>query len=63
LLYHNLLYILAASETIRQERAAKSKSGSVADETNNPLHILKVRFAKGEIRREEYEEMRKLLEL
>lgn len=28
----------------------------------NPLHILKVRFAKGEITKEEYEEMRKLLE-
>lgn len=28
----------------------------------DPLQILKVRFAKGEITKEEYEEMRKLLE-
>jgi hypothetical protein len=28
----------------------------------DPLHILKVRFAKGEISKEQYEEMRKLLE-
>src|SRR5919198_1058268 len=28
----------------------------------NPLHILKIRFAKGEITKEQYEEMRKMLE-
>jgi Short C-terminal domain len=31
-------------------------------EISNPLHILKIRFAKGEINKEEYEEMRKMLE-
>jgi hypothetical protein len=31
-------------------------------EISNPLHILKIRFAKGEINKEEYEEMRKTLE-
>ena len=31
-------------------------------DNTNPLHILKVRFAKGEITKEQYEEMRKLLE-
>jgi hypothetical protein len=31
-------------------------------EINNPLHILKTRFAKGEITKEEYEEMRKLVD-
>ena len=31
-------------------------------EINNPLHILNMRFAKGEITKEEYEEMRKMLE-
>ncbi|MGA7370590.1 MAG: SHOCT domain-containing protein [Nitrososphaeraceae archaeon] len=29
---------------------------------SDPLKILKLRFAKGEITREEYEEMRKMLE-
>jgi hypothetical protein len=29
---------------------------------NNPLHILKIRFAKGEISKQEYEEMRKMLQ-
>jgi Short C-terminal domain len=32
------------------------------DDNNNPLRILKVRFAKGEISKEEYEEMRKMLQ-
>ena len=32
------------------------------DTETNPLQILKMRFAKGEITKEEYEEMRKLLE-
>jgi uncharacterized membrane protein len=31
-------------------------------QTENPLHILKLRLAKGEITEEEYEEMRKLVE-
>jgi uncharacterized membrane protein len=29
---------------------------------DNPLRILQIRFAKGEISKEEYEEMRKTLE-
>jgi hypothetical protein len=29
--------------------------------TEDPLHILKMRFAKGEISKEEYQEMRRLL--
>lgn len=40
----------------------KSNSESADYETNNPLHILKVRLAKGEITTEEYEETRKLLD-
>lgn len=31
-------------------------------EREDPFHILKVRFAKGEISKEEYDEMRKVLE-
>jgi hypothetical protein len=33
------------------------------DDNSSPLHILKIRLAKGEISKEEYEEMRKMLEL
>jgi len=37
-------------------------SKSVLSETDDPVHILKIRFARGEINKEEYQEMRKLLE-
>jgi hypothetical protein len=33
------------------------------DDKSSPLHILKIRLAKGEISKEEYEEMRKMMEL
>lgn len=36
--------------------------GNLGSADYNPLQILKMRFAKGEITKEEYEEMRKLLE-
>jgi hypothetical protein len=39
-----------------------NKSGDNDNDNVNPLHILKIRFAKGEISKEEYEEMRKMLE-
>jgi hypothetical protein len=32
------------------------------DDNDNPLHLLKIRLAKGEINKEEYEEMRKMIE-
>jgi hypothetical protein len=32
------------------------------NDNDDPLHILKIRFAKGEISKEEYEKMRKMLE-
>ena len=38
------------------------KPVEINDPDDNPTHILKVRFAKGEISKEEYEEMRKVLE-
>ena len=34
---------------------------SVIIGTDDPLHILKIRFAKGEISKEEYQEMKRLL--
>jgi hypothetical protein len=34
---------------------------SVIIGTEDPLHILKMRFAKGEISKEEYQEMKRLL--
>jgi uncharacterized membrane protein len=34
----------------------------VSNSDDNPLRILQIRFAKGEISKEEYEEMRKILE-
>ena len=37
-------------------------SKSVLSGTEDPVHILKIRFARGEINKEEYQEMRKLLE-
>jgi hypothetical protein len=32
------------------------------DYNENPLHLLKIRLAKGEINKEDYEEMRKMIE-
>ena len=37
-------------------------SKSVLSGVDDPVHILKIRFARGEINKEEYQEMRKLLE-
>jgi len=34
---------------------------SIIIRTDDPLHILKIRFAKGEISKEDYQEMKKLL--
>jgi hypothetical protein len=50
----------AASE-VSQSESAESKSGPLTDGKDNPLHIVKVRFAKGEITKKEYDEMWKLL--
>jgi len=41
--------------------ASNLLSKSVIIGTDDPLHILKIRFAKGEISKEEYQEMRRLL--
>ena len=40
----------------------KSKPISSPD-IDDPLRVLKIRFAKGEITKEQYEDMRKMLEL
>jgi len=44
------------------EKQGVENLGSTKSEKNNPLHILKLRLAKGEITKEEYEETRKLLD-
>ena len=41
---------------------AISKPAKMSNSDDNPLHILQIRFAKGEISKEEYEEMRKIIE-
>jgi uncharacterized membrane protein len=37
------------------------KPAEINESDDDPIHILKVRFAKGEISKEEYEEVRKTL--
>jgi Short C-terminal domain len=39
-----------------------SEPTEINNSDNDPLHILRIRFAKGEISKEEYEEMRKMIE-
>ena len=41
---------------------AISKPAEISNSDDNPLRILQIRFAKGEISKEEYEEMRKMIE-
>ena len=43
-------------------RAQLRKAANSSSEYTDPLHILKIRFAKGEISSEEYEQMRKIIE-
>lgn len=45
------------SELPEMEKSGDNDNGDV-----DPLRILRIRFAKGEINKEEYEEMRKMLE-
>jgi uncharacterized membrane protein len=46
--------------TIAQSsRQIKNRSSR---DSNDPIRVLKIRFAKGEIAEEQYEEMRKMLE-
>ncbi len=46
----------------QQQDLQKVISRSVLVGTDDPLHILKIRFARGEINKDEYKEMRRLLE-
>jgi uncharacterized membrane protein len=41
---------------------SQSNRTDLIKDNTDPLYILKVRFARGEITKEQYEEMRKLLE-
>jgi hypothetical protein len=43
-------------------RAQLRKAANSSSDYSDPLHILKIRFAKGEISSEEYEQMRKIIE-
>jgi hypothetical protein len=45
-----------------QKNIRKAMNGSVLVGSDDPLHILKIRLARGEIGKEEYQETRKLLE-
>jgi uncharacterized membrane protein len=40
---------------------SKLLNKSIIIGTDDPLHILKIRFAKGEISKEDYQEMKRLL--
>ena len=51
------------SNTALQDNSVISNANKTdKHDDNNPLNILKVRLAKGEINKEEYEEMRKMIE-
>jgi len=40
----------------------RSSQNIQTDDNNDPIAVLKLRFAKGEISKKEYEEMRKMIE-
>ncbi len=55
------------SENVRlnhevQLNTATSEDKKVQANDNDPIKVLKIRFAKGEICKEQYEEMRKMIE-
>ena len=53
----------SVNEAIRRARSPASISHSAASvPTEDPIKLLKVRLAKGEITKEQFEEMRKLIE-
>jgi len=58
-IYSQIVKIKKDSSMSVQEQ---SKTNEQANKNDDPLHIAKLRFAKGEIAKEEYEEMRKMLE-
>lgn len=57
LIAHFVFVIVLPKKSLGQNSALEGKA-----EREDPLHILKVRLAKGEIGKEEYEEIRKTLE-
>ena len=59
-----LLQNIAAPIETPKDNIATAIPGpaEISDSGDNPLRILKIRFAKEEISKEEYEEMRKMLE-
>lgn len=54
--------IIFAIYFIRQTHDIKQSTRQDPDVTENPLDILKVRYAKGEIDHEEFEQRKKMLE-
>jgi hypothetical protein len=53
------LQILKSKSSSSSPSTVLNKSAIIG--TDDPLHILKIRFAKGEISKEEYQEMKRLL--
>ena len=47
---------------IQQQYETNSGTRKTDDNKDDPLNILKIRLAKGQITKEEYEEMRKIIE-
>ena len=69
MMYNEMLAVRQKSSStvkLREDNDAAAITTSAPTQVNtyddDPLHILKIRFAKGEISRQEYEEMKKMLE-
>lgn len=56
--YQQIVKVKSTSRSIQEKNKPINTSGN----NDDPLHVLKLRFAKGEITKEEYEDMRKMLE-
>jgi putative membrane protein len=56
-----VLIVLGIRWLLRQERAAGTSAGASAPRQDDPLEVLRRRYASGEIDDEEYERRRKIL--
>jgi uncharacterized membrane protein len=54
--------LLDQIDKFKDEKVNPSIVRAIATNIDDPLKVLKLRFAKGEITKEQYEEMRKMLE-